>query len=688
MVREGSQTLINWTKHQRQRYKEYTKLGCRAITDNQVQRMNEIGFSWATPCITKVEKTKLKSEGMEAFDALDDEFIYRVLGFLVDDINAIISFFSTSTRFVSMMNTPRSSDSLFRECYESLYGIGQVWKMSKSKTYNESSWLDILREWATFEDALNLLRDIDDGQVHVDDFGADSESYVRNEDGLGILSRKDEFTSLISENINLTPKGTSDSWSKGYSGMEIFTVEGKEGESKSSDVFFAIFGDFNGIRIIKSLESLLDEGNFHHEFKSVGTKRIGKVACALSVPQMSFTNSSQNNNPRRPVLIVGTEAGGIASIFPVKNKGTVTQYGIVSMNHTHETEVTCLSLLPTSRMKHDALDMLISAGNDGKAFVYPHSLSSHPHDFELHNCALCIKNNAPITSLISTIVDDTILVVTGDKNGKVALWRAKNPSSFADGVDFEFEKISKVTSAFGSNKVFVEKICLLNDRTIASGSSRGDIFVWHIQEKNSKRSDRQYKLVKTWTKRNAHSSKITSMTSHAGILLTTGKGDDTTIAWSSSGVRIAMIKNGANLTNEDFLSQPDLSKVERQVYSYKGLQSSIVCNLVCDKSLLSLSRDGTICRWFYRDFLEQEILKSPLQSTEKRKIEQDQSDNAKRVKIDQAVELESVGNISEYSDNDSDSDSSESVDDFDEDDVDSESSDEEDIESDNDFDWQ
>ena len=104
--------------------------------------------------------------------------------------------------------------------------------------------------------------------------------------------------------------------------------------------------------------------------------------------------------------------------------------------------------------------------------------------------------------------------------------------------------------------------------------------------------------------------------------------------------------------------------------------------------MLSLSRDGTICRWFYRDFLEQEILKSPLQSTEKRKIEQDQSDNAKRVKIDQAVEQESVGNISEYSDNDSDSDSSESVDDFDEDDVDSESSDEEDIESDNDFDWQ
>lgn len=682
MVREGSQTLINWTKRQRQRYKEYTKLGCRAITDSQVQRMNEIGFSWTNPCSTKLEETKLESEGMEAFETLDDELIYRVLGFLVDDINAIISFFSTSNRFVCMMKTPRSSDSLFRECYVSSYGIDQVWKMSQNKTYNESSWLDILREGATFEDALNLLRDIDDGQVNVDDIGADSESYVRNEDGLGILSRKDEYTSLISENINLTPKGMSGSWSKGYSGLELFTVEEKEGESKASDVFFAVFGDFNGVRIMR---------NFHPEFKSVGMKRIGKVTCALSVPKISFTNSSQNDNPRRPVLIVGTEAGGIASIFPVKNKGIVDQYGIVSMNHAHETEVTCLSLLPTSRTKHDALDMLISAGNDGKAFVYPHSLSSNPYDFELHNCALCIQNNAPITSLIPTIVDNRILLVIGDKNGKVALWRAKNPSSFADGIDFEFEKISKVTSAFAS-KVSVEKICLLNDKTIASGSSRGDIFVWRIHEKKSKKSDRQYKLAKTWAIRNAHSSKITSMSSYANILLTTGKGDATTNAWSSSGVKLATIKNGTNLKSEDLLSQPELNKVERQVYSYQGLQSSIICNLVCNNSLLSLSRDGTICRWYYRDLLEQEI-KSQLQSTEKRKIEQDQSNNEKRVKMDHTMDQESegnesVGNISDYSDSDIDSDSSESVGDSDEDDVDSESSDEEDIESDNDFDWQ
>ena len=294
--------------------------------------------------------------------------------------------------------------------------------------------------------------------------------------------------------------------------------------------------------------------------------------------------------------------------------------------------------------------------------------------------------------MIPTVVDNRILLVTGDKNGKVALWRAKNPSSFADGVDFEFEKISKVTSAFGS-KCSVEKICLLNDRTIASGSSRGDIFVWHIHEKKSKKSDRQYKLVKTWTIRNAHSSKIISMTSYADILLTTGKGDATTNAWSSSGVKIAIIKNGANLKSEDLLSQPELNKLERQVYSYKGLQSSIVCNLVCNNSLFSLSRDGTICRWFYRDLLEQEIFKGQLQSTEKRKIEQDQRNNEKRAKTDHTVDQESEGNesvdnISDYSDSDIDSDSSESVGDSDEDDVDSESSDEEDIESDNDFDWQ
>ena len=83
--------MINWTNRQRQRYKEFAKSGCRAITDNQVQRMNEIGFSWTTPCSTNLEKMKLESEGVEAFDTLDDELVYRVLGFLLDDIKAIVS---------------------------------------------------------------------------------------------------------------------------------------------------------------------------------------------------------------------------------------------------------------------------------------------------------------------------------------------------------------------------------------------------------------------------------------------------------------------------------------------------------------------------------------------------------------------------------------------------------------------
>jgi hypothetical protein len=552
-------------------------------------------------------------------DLVKEDVIGRILSFVLD-VRDVVSFFSTSKHYFSMMHNVEFSNEVFLQCFNHKYGGQRLLGLAEYEVSDNLSWLDAWKEVPNFEKALGLQTSLDEGDLMFTNPSDEATIHEENSNGISILSRREEHQALLTDNVDLVPVNDPKKDCSGYGGMVLFyaqllptTANGNSASKPTYKEQFAIWGDFNGLRVIDTLDDLFS--NDRSKTLSVGESKFGFVSTAISGPQFLMTHK-RTYHPRRPCVYIGCDSGAIVGICPLpKDNNSIAEYGVSSMTYSHSSGVKAFCLLIASKVVGGS-DVLISAGEDGKVIAYPNSFSARSHQFELHTHTTCFKNNAPITALASSEIDSNLFIFTGDVAGKIIMWKLRMSASRVK-MEFKFDPIFKLPPLDAGAKI--TQLDLFTNNILVSGSTSGDVQVWDVVEKKTY-SIKHRKVAHNPNARHrisqrllipiAHSGKITSLSFLGGVLLTTGGNDGVTKAWSISygdGHLVGTIKSCQGVKSAQLLSQADLGHTERRVCSYEG-RSAVLNNIIIGCSMISFCRDGGLYRWRYGDLLEQKLI--------------------------------------------------------------------------------
>lgn len=548
-----------------------------------------------------------------------EDVIGRILSFVLD-VGDVVSFFSTSKHYFSMMHNVEFSNEVFLQCFNHKYGGQRLLGLAEYEVSDNLSWLDAWKEVPKFEKALGLQTNLDEGDLMFTNPSDEATIHEENSNSISILSRREEHQALLTDNVDLVPVNDPKKHCSGYGGMVLFyaqllptTANGNSASEPTYKEQFAIWGDFNGLRVIDTLDDLFS--NDRSKTLSVGESKFGCVSTAISGPQFLMTHK-RTYHPRRPCVYIGCDSGAIVGICPLpRDNNSIAEYGVSSMTNSHSSGVKAFCLLIASKVVGGS-DVLISAGEDGKVIAYPNSFSARSHQFELHTHTTCFKNNAPITALASSEIDSNLFIFTGDVAGKIIMWKLRMSTSRVK-MEFKFDPIFKLPPLDAGAKI--TQLDLFTNNILVSGSTSGDVQVWDVVEKKTY-SIKHRKVAHNPNARHrisqrllipiAHSGKITSLSFLGGVLLTTGGNDGVTKAWSISygdGHLVGTIKSCQGVKSAQLLSQADLGHTERRVCSYEG-RSAVLNNIIIGCSMISFCRDGGLYRWRYGDLLEQQLI--------------------------------------------------------------------------------
>ena len=603
--------------NQRQQYRKIKHDETSSLTDDKIKQLESIGFIWAVSRGRKPFKKNSEEmvhiPGDNHIGELDKDLICRILSFVLD-VKDIVSFYSVSKYYLALMNNEQHSNVLFMQCFKHRYGSKRLTSLAEYEVSDYLSWLDAWKDGSKFEMALGLQMNVDEGDLVFASSDDETSIYERNKRGMNILSRREEYQALLADNTDLVPANDSKKYCSGYSGIAVFYAQLQQNEDSTSETNYkeqvAVWGDFNGLQVIQNVDALFSsEHDGSTDIHSIGESRFGRVSTVVSAPQFLMSHKT-SYHPRRPCVYMGCESGSIVGIFPVPGDNTpIVEYGVSAMTYSHSKSVMALSILPASKVVGGS-DVLISAGEDGKVIVYPNSFSARPHQFELHTRITCCENKAPITALATSETDSSLFLFTGDEAGKIIMWKLRPKSISRAKNSFKFEPIFKLPT-LGSNPI--TKLDLFQNSVLISGSTKGDVQVWDVVEKKtySKKNRKvnhnpnaRFRMSQRFLIPIAHSGKITSLSFFGNILLTTGGNDGVTKAWSTTsgdGELIGTIESSRGVASAQLLAQDGLGHTERRVYSYEGLRSAVLTNIFIGHSMISLCRDGSLCRWHYGD---------------------------------------------------------------------------------------
>ena len=432
-----------WVFNQRQYYERFIKDRRSPLTLKKVEILNELGFVWTNQS-SEIVNNDSSAEGNH-IHMLDDALACHILSFLLN-IKDISSFSSTSRYYYNILHETQSQHSniLFTQLYSHKYSNERSMNVSEWNSSSSSSMLDAWRDMSKLEMAVKLQTDLDEEVIA---FAKDNvQSYLRTDDGIGILSQRKECQAILRDNASLVPPNDVKKYNIGFGGMVRFTVQhsllnGDVGSNKNcSDTkeHIAIWGDFKGIRVCNSVNDLLSQQG-RDVFHSVGRARFGRVSTAIPAP--SLRQESKKTHPRRPCLYLGCLSGAVIGLFPVPGDGNVLDcdYGMSAMTFAHSKSVTALSVLhvPMSFATGGG-EFLLSAGRDGKVQLYPNSFSAR-HQFEIHSRVLCCENKTPISTLTSSSSESSVFIFTGDEGGRIIIWKSRAGSTLRYSHDAEID---------------------------------------------------------------------------------------------------------------------------------------------------------------------------------------------------------------------------------------------------------
>ncbi len=594
------------------------------MTQARVDALNGIGFCWHK----SKGKSRKKGETQDTLfhtslinvAQLEDVLVYEILSF-IPHVQDIISFSMVSKFYQRIVNDSQHSNNLLKQAYSCRFGKSRMLEVGRLR---RCSWMDIWKDIPKFHRSLKIQNSLEEGTLVLAKETSQNgfKSYKRSNKGIGILQRQKELQAVLYDNAAQVPIADRSGYPPGYSGMLCFNITLPPSISRIDDVAIgrkeqiAFWGDFDGLRVCDSFEHVSDDSK-RIQFHSVGEARIGKVVTVLPSPPPS-QSEGRNHHPRRPCLYLGCHSGAVIGISPVpgSDRSTLHSYGMSAMTFAHASEVTALSFLPKADASGDKV--LLSAGRDGKVNCYPNAFSTR-HQFEIHSRVLCCERKTPLLCVECSDNESSILMFTGDVEGKIVLWRPtsssrnkpKLTSQLLSRDSYAFEPVVEIPSLDASCQV--TKLSLATNDILVSGSSTGDIQVWDIGSTfNSKFGKRKKRTVsKSKSKPTleqkflipiAHSGAIGSIIFIGNTLLTAGGNDGLTKIWSmTDGSLMGSIVShqpGEERCDEDILDETS---------SLHELKCAVMSNFLRDACLVSFCRDGSLSCWQYGSLSKQKF---------------------------------------------------------------------------------
>ncbi len=518
-----------------------------------------------------------------------DDLISVILSYL-PCIRSIVSFCSTSKRFVRILWSIHM-EQICKSLYMTKYGVeGLNLRNQTTPFYWKKAWQNI----SCFRRALKT-------QAILDEVIVDSHNERPQRNRLGILSPVAEDEAIFYDNPSLAPDNSHE-FNLGYFGLTKFYVKISLGVNEYYKEFCAVWGDFNGLRI---LDSPTSHGyNYDMQYRSVGEQGgFGQVLTVVCPPIKEAPSLF-------PCIYLGCASGTVLAVSARCDPNLGLSFQITALCYAHSNEVTALAWLP-GRTPSCNSKYLVSGGCDGNVYLYPDALAVSKN-CNLTNRIFCCanSNHTPILSVATSKLELrdhwAQVLFTGDSDGNIILWKSQ---PFPNSLDDRIRPLPTFTSlkiVNSSDHCRITSLKVVNDKTLIAGDTSGNVRVWDIIEtendivRNSQKhlSQNVPDLSILFKIPAAHGGTIEKIEVVGNVLLTTGGSDGFVRGWE--------LKHGDLIGS--VLCHPGFLPHHMNQGFGPRLKSSVVGFLFTDaKTCMTLCRDGSLHLWNYGAVSNQEV---------------------------------------------------------------------------------
>ena len=409
------------------------------------------------------------------------------------------------------------------------------------------------------------------------------------ESTIGALRWEKEEAALFEDNPQIAPVDRE--ISKGYTGLQSLNSLPKPPNSSNLwDPPLLLHGDFDGIKIYDSaIDFLCDK---RREYISIGEEH-GRVT-ALAVCKFLEVGESTAN---APCCFIGYDSGSVASLTAaLSDDGMSYNFSVEHHRHVHNSKVSAMTIMDCKSLSDGSHPdaVLLSACYDGQVFYYPNALNpecgfdmTHTPAFSNSHPDLC-----PILTMTSTAFVENdkqfCLVCTGDREGSVRLWLAKD--DLLEGKPSSEAAFNQVKWYKSKGKHCVTMAKFVNSYMLVSGNNQGDIRIWNLitmDETDEDFHDIVPGLTLFHSFKHAHNGPVETAMSLGDVIITSGGNDGNLFGWdATSGKQLGAIS--CHYGQETF----DETTGEKGV-----VKSCVVGAQVVNNRLISLCRDGVLAEW-------------------------------------------------------------------------------------------
>ena len=544
-----------------------------------------------------------------SLDRFGEDLLYLIASFL-PNLQQLVSFCQSSKRSHYLLYKSIHSENLFRGIFLRAFGEEGI----IGNFENNLSWKE---RWAMIRGMRRglVLKSKKIKGIRIPQSRTNNQ---RLRQTLGMLHERDEWDAIYYENPEFLE---DDSHGVGYFGMEILHLPKPPNAPDNWKPLVALRGDFDGIRILNSIEEAVfeqdsdgddakDESGYRvarDDFVSVGDEDDGQVL-ALIQCDLSLASLNGENICGRPppCCFIGYASGSVAAVTAtLSDEGDKYNFSISASYQAHEAELTALTFVNCSSTLGENEPVLFSADCDGKVYFYPNALNpSRGFSMEDSFMAFVSTNDCPILSLSSTVIHSEhqsySVLCTGDGGGNIRLWLKSHVDlaslSAPDTVKFRQLQVCKASTHRGSDTHSVTRTLFIHNNLLVTGTNGGDVRIWQIRCVENHTRSLELAVIPKLTLRhelnNIFNGAVEFVATIGDVLLTSGGNDGELIGYDvDTGLKLGSLRCHPGRIMKD----------RRETKAYSCVVDVVLNGK--DGRLITLCRDGMLNQWKFDKYL-------------------------------------------------------------------------------------
>ncbi len=473
-----------------------------------------------------------KSSNKQAMTLTDfsDDILHQIYSF-IPTIQDLRNFSQVNKRACQWMFGSKTTDPLFDAAYQRAFGE------TSCQTSGRKTWKELYRIRQCLSQAAS-------GMNHQSELNT-----------VGVLSLE-----LESEAVGYDhPRHFRDGQCLGYFGMAQVFPRG--------DSPIAIWGDFNGIVIVPSIEALLSSD-------TLPTKSFQRIAGNSQVLCVLVSNVYYDPYENSTCFFLGYASGHVR-VVKAMQEGDRYSYEVISTAQAHTDEVTALAILPFHN------PCIASSSVDGTVIFYPNSIQGLPT--LCSPAEACKTPNEKILCFGATRGEHGhVFLCTGSSEGVLTRWSPFDSMDF-----FKWKKTSSIPlGTVASAPTLLEFLHGTSD-TIVVGTNSGSLLTYRMSLSLEAPLLCGFNPLKH--EATAHIGAVESIKTVGNLLLTSGAHESHLMAWD---IR-TLSPVGSIMAHPGHL----------HLSTGSIFRCAVISVLVCREreALVTLYRDGNIREYSYSE---------------------------------------------------------------------------------------